>query len=135
MPSNDFKKRIKRTWSIYQHDTRSPWWASDLPVDAEFAIVSIQGHFWFTPLKGCSGVFAIDRELLEYKQCDPKGLGDIGKKLDGALYAEFLEGKNIYFTLNKLNDKRGIISLSAAVVCPGAARKNAMTHGGSHGID
>jgi hypothetical protein len=119
-----------REWEIFDRGDHD--WSDMIEERARFIIVRSKNHFRFIPSGGMKGRMR-PRPLMEHRDQGCGGYED-GIPLAGALMGTF-NGKDIWFTLNRVDDDL-VISLSDdAPGCPVPGQARLVAHGGPHGRD
>ncbi|HEY5558460.1 MAG TPA: hypothetical protein VIK49_01910 [Steroidobacteraceae bacterium] len=104
-----------------RHGAPQPW-KEGLPLGSSFEIFKDAfGSYWYLPSPELKAPMNQPKKLSI--SAEKHGEFDVGKLLDGTLFADF-GGKVgvLYFSLNLVGGKRRVISLS-------------QSHGGAHGVD
>jgi hypothetical protein len=109
---------------IYDEPSNGPPqpWKDGLPLGSSFEIFKDAfGSYWYLPSPEVKAPMNQPKKLA--MSTEKHGEFDVGKLLDGTLYADF-GGKVgvLYFAINLVGGKRRVISLS-------------QSHGGAHGVD
>ena len=112
------------TMIIYDKPHQGPPqpWKEGLPLGSSFEISKDAfGSYWYLPSPDLKAPMNQPKKLAI--SMEKHGEFDVGKLMDGTLYADF-GGKVgvLYFALNLIGQNRRIISLS-------------QSHGGAHGVD